>query len=391
MNQFKDIQKAVQHHIASKFDVEEVLLPGSFNRVLQQDIVGDMDMPPFDKSAMDGYACRIKDLGNAMEVLETIPAGVLPTKKIGCNQCSKIMTGAMVPDGADCVFMVEDAELIDNKTVRCNRPGSKRNVSHKGEDYKAGECLIDKGTIINTSHIAVMAGAGYNKVMVSKPLRIGLLTTGSELVEPNERPPRGKIRNSNASQLLIQLNKMGLPATYYGLCKDDYHAIQSSFQKVINENDVIIITGGASMGDFDFVPAVLKAEKFNILWDRTGLKPGNPMTFAVKENKYSFGLSGNPVSSLVQFDFIVKPILYKVLGAHYKPLRIKAIMGTDMKRGKGSRFVIKPVIINEDGVVEGLPFNGSAHINALTKANALLEMPEGMEIKKGERVHVRPL
>ncbi len=391
MSQFYDLQNKI-NELTPNFEVEEVLLIDSYNRVLQQDIFSDMDMPPFDKSAVDGYACRMEDLENKLDLIGVIPAGIVFPEKIKKNQCVKIMTGAALPDGADGVFMVEDAELLDETTVKCIKPTTKRNVCYQGEDYKIGTVLIEKGTIINASHIAVMAGAGYEKVVVSKKPKIGLFTTGSELVEPNEKPSKGKIRNSNSSQLLVQLTQLGFSAKYYGIIKDDFKSIQSIFKKIIDENDIIMITGGASVGDFDFIPEILKKEKFQVLWDRTGLKPGNPMTFSIKDNKYSFGLSGNPVSSLIQFELIVKPTLYKILGASYRPLKIKTIMGTDIKRKKSSRIGIQPVIVDQHGVVNSLPFNGSAHINALTKANALLEMTNGVyELKKGDSVYVRPI
>ncbi len=391
MSKYEELQNKIKL-LPSNFEIESVALQDSLNRILQQDIVADIDMPPFDKSAVDGYACRMEDLENELAIIGIIPAGVLFPGNIGAGQCAKIMTGAVLPDGADSVFMIEDAELINETTVKCNKPLIKRNICYKGEDYKTGVTLIKKGTIINTSHIAVMVSAGYTKIRVSKKPSIGLLTTGSELVEPNKKPPKGKIRNSNTIQILIQLEKMGLSAKYYGICKDDFQSIQSIFKKIIKENDIIIITGGASVGDFDFIPEILKVENFQILWDRTGLKPGNPMSFAMKKNKFSFGLSGNPVSSLIQFDLIVKPTLYRILGANFYPQRIKTSMGTNIKLGKNSRIRIQPVVINSEGVVEGIPFNGSAHINALTKANALLEIPNDVyEIKKGDSVYVRPL
>ena len=146
------------------------------------------------------------------------------------------------------------------------------------------------------------------------------------------------------------------------------------------------------MGDFDWIPKILNKQKFQIYWDSTGMKPGNPMTFSQKENKYCFGLSGNPVSSLMQFELIAKPVIYKLMGANYKPLRIKATLDFEYSRKKADRLGILPVVINENGLVEQVPFNGSAHINALVFANALLEVPTGQnKLNKGDLVHVRPL
>lgn len=391
MCKFKEIQQKTEA-LPSHFKKEEIALKNTFNRILQEDIIADIDMPPFHKSAMDGYACHLEDIRNNLELLEVIHAGMVPTQNVGKNQCSKIMTGATVPDGCDCVFKIEESESIDKIYIRCTNPNTHKNICFKGEDYKTGEILIKKGTLINVSQMAVLAGAGKSVVKVSANPKISLIATGSELVEPNEIPPQGKIRNSNASQIISQLQKMNIEVDYVGLIKDDYEELTSAFKNALEVSDYVIFTGGASVGDFDFIPEILKNQKFNIFWDSTGIKPGNPMTFAQKKDKYCFGLSGNPVSSMVQFEFIAKPIIYKLLGANFQPFRIKASLTFDYRRKKADRLGIVPVIINNEGLVENIPFNGSAHINALVFANALMEIPKGeSEFKKGDLVYVRPL
>jgi molybdopterin molybdotransferase len=240
--------------------------------------------------------------------------------------------------------------------------------------------------------MAVLAGVGKVKIAVSALPEISLIATGSELVEPNEKPENGKIRNSNASQVISQLQKMNIGVKYVGLAKDNFESLTQLFNKTFETSDYVIFTGGASVGDFDFIPGILKNQGFNILWDQTGIKPGNPMTFAQKENKYCFGLSGNPVSSMVQFEMIAKPTIYKLLGASFQPFRIKAPLSFDFKQRNADRLILKPVIFDENGFVEAIPFNGSAHINALVFANALMEIQVGQtEIMKGELVYVRPL
>ncbi|MEZ5106318.1 MAG: molybdopterin molybdotransferase MoeA [Draconibacterium sp.] len=391
MEKFEEIQQ-IMESLLPDFKVEEIELKDALNRVLQEDILADMDMPPFHKSAMDGYACHLEDIGNEMEVLEIIQAGTMPTKKVGKNQCSKIMTGAAVPEGCDCVFKVEDSETIGNNMVICTNARTKKNICYQGEDYQTGEVLIKKGTIINVSQMAVLAGAGKYKVKVSKRPRISVITTGSELVEPDEIPQKGKIRNSNSSQLISQIQKMNINVSYWGLMMDDFELLSEKFEQALNESDYVFFTGGASFGDFDFIPEILKKYGFQVYWNRTGVKPGNPMTFSQKGNKYCFGLSGNPVSSLVQFEFIAKPVIYKLLGANYQPFRIKAQLTFDFQTKVADRLVVIPVIINSEGEIELIPFHGSAHINALVFANALMEIPNNVQaIKKGEYAYVRPL
>ncbi len=391
MGKFNDIKEII-NTLQPDFKTEVIELRDAFNRILQEDISADTDMPPFHKSAMDGFACYLEDIGNKLEVLEVIHAGMLPTKLPGKNQCSKIMTGAPVPAGCDCVFKLEESEKIDKNHVRCTNPGTQKNICYQGEDYKTGELLIKKGTIINVSQMAVLAGVGKVKIKVSALPKVSLIATGSELVEPQEKPENGKIRNSNASQVISQLRKMNIDVNYIGLAKDNYESLTLLFNKTFETNDYVIFTGGASVGDFDFIPEILKRQGFNILWDRTGIKPGNPMTFSQKENKYCFGLSGNPVSSMVQFEMIAKPTIYKLLGADFQPFRIKAPLSFDFKQRNADRLILKPVIIDESGLVKAIPFNGSAHINALVFANALMEVQVGQtEIMKGDLVYVRPL
>ncbi len=391
MGKFDEILEIIKT-LPPDFKTEEIALNEALNRVLRENIYADADMPPFHKSAMDGYACRLDDIENDLKILEVIQAGTIATKKVGKNQCSKIMTGAPVPAGCDCVFKIEDSVVLNETHVRCTNPGTQKNICFQGEDYKLGELLIKKGTIVNVSHMAVMAGVGKTKVNVSARPKISLIATGSELVEPDEKPQNGKIRNSNASQVISQLRNMNLGVNYIGLAKDDFDSLSQLFSQTMKESDIVFFTGGASVGDFDFIPEILNRQGFRVFWKNTGIKPGNPMTFSQKENKYCFGLSGNPVSSLVQFEMIAKPVIYKLLGAEYQPLRIKAQTTFELQQKKTDRLILKPVVINRDGLVEEVPFNGSAHINALVYANALMEIqPEQTEIRKGELVNVRPL
>ncbi|RIJ50707.1 molybdopterin molybdenumtransferase MoeA [Maribellus luteus] len=391
MSKFDEILSLIKQ-LPEVFETEEVALQDAFNSVLREDVLADMNMPPFHKSAMDGYACHFEDLGNEMEVLEVIHAGMMPTQTVGRNQCSKIMTGAAVPDGCDCVFKVEDSEEVAEKTVRCINLRTARNICYTGEDYQQGDVLIKEGTIISVPQMAVLAGAGYAKVKVSARPRITVIATGSELVEPHEKPEPGQIRNSNSSQVITQLRKMNLEVAENLQLKDDYDLLTHKFNEALENSDMVIFTGGASVGDFDFIPEILKEQGFKIYWDRTGFKPGNPMTFSQKGNKFAIGLSGNPVSSLVQFELLAKPAIYQLMGAKYTPTRIMATLNFDYRRKKADRLAIVPVYFGNDGKIEEIPFHGSAHINALISATALMEIPLGVDtINKGETVYVRPL
>lgn len=391
MDRFGKIQQQIAQ-LQPDFKVEKIALENALNRVLQEDIIADLNMPPFHKSAMDGYACHAEDIENTLEIQEVINAGKLPSKKVGKNQCSKIMTGAAVPEGCDCVFKIEDAEQVSEKEVRCLNKNTAGNICFLGEDYRKGDVLLKKGTIIHVAQMAVLAGAGYAKVKVSARPEITVIATGSELVPPERVPQPGQIRNSNALQLISQLKKMNLGVIDNFIVGDNFQVLTEKFINALNKSDYIFFTGGASVGDFDFIPEILKTQGFRVFWDRTGIKPGNPMTFSQKGNKYCFGLSGNPVSSMVQFQMIAKPVIYKLLGAQYTQLRVKGTLAFDFHRKKTDRMAIIPVSIGEKGLIDEISFHGSAHINALTRANALLEVPLGVNtIKKGESGYVRPL
>lgn len=391
MNKFEEIQLLIQQ-LPVAFPTENVTLENAFNRVLREEVIADMDMPPFHKSAMDGFACHLEDIENTLEILEVIHAGTMPSKKVGKSQCVKIMTGAAIPAGCDVVFKVEDSEIVDADHVRCLNPKTYHNICFRGEDYHLGDVLIKSGTIVNTPQMAVLAGAGYTTVKVAVSPRITVIATGSELVHPSEKPQGGQIRNSNTSQVLSQLKKMGMEVIHNLMLADDYETLKNTFFQSLQYSDIIIFTGGASVGEFDLIPELLKESGFRIFWDRTGIKPGNPMTFSQKENKFVIGLSGNPVSSLAQFEFIAKPVVYKLLGANYRAMRIQSVMNFDYFRKKADRMAIVPVIINHEGLIDEIPFHGSAHINALVNANALLEVPQDVtQLKKGTAAHVRPL
>lgn len=391
MNKFEEIQEQIRG-FETAFEVESLELEKAFNRVLREDIVADMDMPPFNKSAMDGYACHFEDIENELEVLEVVQAGKLALKPVGKNQCVKIMTGAALPNGCNCVFKVEDAKELGENHVKCLNPKTFHNICFQGEDYRTGEILIKSGTIINTPQMAVLAGAGYAHVKVSRRPRITVISTGSELVPPHEKPKPGQIRNSNTNQIITQLQKMNLEVQESLMVEDDYNLLKSNFLQSLENSDILVFTGGASVGDFDFIPELLKEFEFNIFWDRTGIKPGNPMTYSQKGNKYVIGLSGNPVSSWAQFEFIAKPVIYKLLGANYKTIRIKALMNFTYRRKNADRLAVVPVIINDEGTVDQIAFHGSAHINALVQANALLEVPLHItDLEKGTNAYVRPL
>ena len=391
MIEYEDaLQKVLQ--AASIKGVEQIDFEESLNRILAEDVRSDIDMPPFPKSAMDGYACRMEDLRNELEVLEVIPAGRTPERKIGMNQCSKIMTGSMLPDGADCVVMVEQTKETENGKIIFTGEKTKSNFVPRGEDVKRNDLVIERSTLIKPQHIAVLASVGCTLPMVYQQPRLGILSTGDELVEPAMPPGRSQIRNSNAYQLLAQVERMRLPAKYFGIVSDDEDHSRRMIENALNECDVVLLTGGVSMGDFDFIPAVLGKMGIEIIFKSVAVQPGRPTVFATNAQKYVFGLPGNPVSSFNIFELLVKPALYKMMDYQFEALRIRLPMGTAYKRNKSRRKSYLPVKISASGEVMPVEYHGSAHVHALVFADGLISIPIGItELKKGEMVDVRQI
>jgi len=375
-----------------KMDTEVIPFTGSLSRVLAGDVVSDIDMPPFNKSSVDGFACRKSDLGTDLEIIETIPAGVWPAREVGKGQCSRIMTGAPVPDGADSVVMVEDTELTSMGKMRFKGSFTKENIARKGEDVRKDDIVLKKGRIIRPQDVAVMASVGHIAVTVSKMPVVAVISSGSELVEPSEMPSISQIRNSNSSQLMAQVYRAGALGKYYGIAADNEEQTLSIVKKAISENDIVIITGGVSMGDFDFVPSVLERAGVKILFKRVAVQPGKPTTFGLHPGAVVFGLPGNPVSSFIQFELLIRPLIYKMMGYEWQPLFIRLPMNEEYKRKSFDRMALIPVTITRDGFVSPVEFHGSAHISALSDAMGIIALPVGkLILEKGEIVNVRQI
>lgn len=377
---------------AKPLNKDAATLEHALNRVLAEDIFSDMDMPPFDRSAMDGYACRREDLYNELEVLETITAGSIPTMTIGKNQCSKIMTGAKIPEGADCVLMVEQTQITGKNKIHFTGKITANNISYKAEDLKKGEIVLRKGILLKPQHIAILASIGCCNIPVSEQPRVAIISTGDELVEPSEIPGPTQIRNSNAYQLITQvINAHAIPV-YYGIAKDDPEFTETIINKALSENDVVLLTGGVSMGDYDFVPAVLKKNNIYLLFEKLEVKPGRPTVFGINDSKYVFGLPGNPVASFVIFETLVKPLIHKIMNCDYKPPIIRVPLESGYSCTKTDRLAWVPVKFTEKGGADCVEYHGSAHVHSLSSADGLIAVQIGVtEIKKGEMVDVRQI
>ncbi len=373
---------------AKRVESENVSLSQANGRILYKDIFSDRDMPPFDKSAMDGYACKSSDLNKPLRNIETIPAGYKPKKSVGQGECSKIMTGAMVPQGADCVVMVEHIKE-EKELVHIVKQTGLSNICYKGEDITQGDKVLHAGVQITPAVIAVLASVGCDPVPVAKRPVVGVLATGTELVEPSQSPNAVQIRNSNSYQLCAQIERAGCMARYFGIAEDTPEHIDRMLKKALAGSDIVLLSGGVSMGDFDFVPEVLQRNGVDLKFEKVAIKPGKPTVFGVKGDKYFFGMPGNPVSTFILFELLVRPFLLSLMGGQDCHMRLKAKIKETIKRKKTERLEFIPIELSNDGFVKRLEYHGSAHIHAYVKANGIIAFPIGeKEISAGTEIEV---
>ncbi|MFH1361556.1 MAG: gephyrin-like molybdotransferase Glp [bacterium] len=395
---------------------EEIPISATLGRVLAENIYSDINMPPFDRSAMDGFAINSKDKSKAFKIIEDIPAGKVPKKKIKLGQCARIMTGAMLPNGADKVIKVEDTEprralppacrqaglSVAGSGIQITRYDKKTNVSKLGEDIRKGELILKKGTKLRPQEAAMLATVGKSSVKVTRQPKVSIISTGSELVEPNKKPKQGQIRNSNASMLLVQLKRRGIDAKYLGIARDNFALTKKLIKKALAKSDILLLSGGVSVGDYDFVKEALKSCGVKIHFNKVAIKPGKPTVFGTKGKKLVFGLPGNPVSVLVIFEFFVVPAIDKIVGRRAKTKLKPMKLLKDFSRHDSKREQYYPVKIktgNRGFQPQGpeafalpLEFHGSAHMSALTEAEGIMQIKRGIKsLKKGTIVNVRPI
>lgn len=385
----------VLEHARRLSATETCALADACGRVLSEDIAAPRDIPPFDRVAVDGYACRGEDIGGELEITGLLPAGHEPVGTVSVGKCIKVMTGAILPAGADRVFMVEDAqETSDGRRVRFTgdeRAARRVNYAPRGEDRKKGGVVLHKGTRIETRHITILASLGAARVPVMARPLVGVIATGDELVEPGVEPLPHQIVNSNAYQLAAQLRDCGVLSRYFGIVKDDRESLVRAIGEARDTCDLIILSGGVSAGDFDFVPQAFAANGYATRFDRVAIKPGKPTTFAVAGERALFGLPGNPVSVFITFELLVRPFLSALLGSPFAPLILPLPLGEATKRADAERDTMVLVRL-AGGRVFPLPNNGSGDYTSLAAADGMIRLAAGSQkIEKGTTVDVRLL
>ncbi|PEK03522.1 molybdopterin molybdotransferase MoeA [Bacillus wiedmannii] len=375
---------------AHQGEIEEVSLIESYGRILGEDVIADHDVPHFDRSPYDGFAIRAEDTKEAsssnpilFEVIGEIGAGFVFTEEVKAFQAVRIMTGAAIPKGCNAVVMLELTEGFEEKEktyMKLKRSfAAGDNISFKGEDVKQNTILVKKGTVINPGVVAHLSTFGYSTVHVVKQPVIGIVTTGSELLEVHEQLKIGKIRNSNSYMIAAQVERAGGVVQYYGQFADDFETCYNTVKKAIKEVD-IITTGGVSVGDYDYLPAIYERLRANVLFNKIAMRPGSVTTVAELEGKILFGLSGNPSACYVGCELYVRPVIGTYL--HRKDshiYRAEAILQKDfLKANPFTRFVRGKVEI-VDGTLQATPvgLDKSSAISSLAETNACIVLPGG--------------
>lgn len=319
------VEEAVKkvHQFQKHGQVEWVPLKNSLGRWLAEDILADHDVPAFDRSPYDGFALRAEDTKDAssehpveFEVIDHIGAGIVSAKTIGPFQAIRIMTGAKIPKGANVVIMLELTKTFekDGKSMMSlKRPLKKGdNISRQGEETLKGNVMIKKGSKVTPGVTAILATFGYAVVPVAKKPVIGIISTGTELLQVSDAMVDGKIRNSNLSMVYAQVLEAGGEPLDLGGVSDDFDQSYAAVKAALSKVDMLITTGGVSVGDFDFLPAIYEKLGAEVLFNKVAMRPGSVTTVAALPNgQLLYGLSGNPAACFVGFELFVKPIIYK--------------------------------------------------------------------------------
>jgi len=383
------IERVMKYQITATS--ESVSIHSCDNRRLAEPVVARHPVPAFDKSPYDGFALRSEDTAIAsrnnpveFEVIEHIGAGHVPEKKLKTHQATRIMTGAQIPEGADCVAMFEVCRSYEKNQKQYmsikRKMQSDQNIIQEGSEVTEGELLVEKGTLINPGIKALLATFGYDEVQAARKPVIAVIATGTELLEVNEPLQPGKIRNSNAYMITSQIERAGGVAKYIGKLPDE---LDSSFEKIketLEEVDIVITTGGVSVGDFDLMPDIYDKLGAEVLFNKVAMRPGSVTTVAVKGSKLLYGLSGNPSACYVGFELFVRPMIQHALfNKNVYLKRIKAILADDFpKPNPFTRFVRSYITYDNTEIYVHLSgIDKSNVVSSLASAVSLMVLPGG--------------
>jgi len=380
---------------------EVIGLSDGFGRVLTEPVIAARDVPPVDNSAMDGFALNAMATGRASEqaparfsVVRTIPAGEKAGKPVGTREAVRIMTGAPVPEGADAVIPVEEAVVEEEQQVllvsRLVEKGV--HVRFAGEDIHSGEQVLPAGRSLRAADLGLIASQGIAQLKVRRRPEVAILGTGDEVVELGEVPGEAQIFGSNCHALFALVRECGGVPRQLGIARDDPVELASMIEDGL-QSDVLVTTGGVSMGDFDYLKDVFGELGVDILFKEVAQKPGKPMTFGTWNGKPVFGLPGNPVSATLGFELYIRPVLRKMMGHErlFRPTAL-AVLTENVRKKPGRRHFIRGIVHrNEDGNLYARTTGeqGSGILRSMSEANGIIVIPEEAEgAREGDKVEV---
>jgi molybdopterin molybdotransferase len=387
-----------------------VALLDALGRVAAADVVSTVAVPGFARSAMDGYAVRAEDTFDAsadspvsLRVIGEVPVGAAATVTVGRREAAEIGTGGMMPEGADAVVMVEHTEQLDDQTILIIRrvaPG--QNTIRADDDVRPGALCLRAGTVLRATHLGLLAAIGVVEVDVFEPVRVGVLSTGDELAPPNETPGPGQIRDVNSYALMGLVSEAGAAARFYGIIPDEWEPLLAAARRAADENDVVLISGGSSVGTRDLTVQVLNAlGEPGVLVHGVAMKPGKPTVIASANGKVFFGLPGRPTSAMVCFHVLIAPLLRRLGGRRVEPQPIRARVTMNVPSEEGKTEFVRARLLEPEPVeaIDESPlqwaepiFAKSDSVLATTEADALIEIPAGSEgVREGDIVRARLL
>ena len=397
-----EAKNVLQRHLKPKpLGVEEIPLLEAYNRVLAEDVTATLDVPPFNRSTVDGYAVKAEDTFGAEEnnpislkICGTVNVGQQPKIRVTQGAAAEIATGAPIPGGADAVVMVEQTVRKGDEVHVFDAVAKDENVMKAGADIRKGEAVLRAGQSLGSRKIGVLAALGTAKVKVYTVPRVAVLSTGAEIVEPSVKLPYGKIYDINAYTLSAAVLESGGKPRYLGVFPDDTAELQKALKRALASADMVITSGGVSVGPKDIMPQTLNSlGKPGVIVCGIAVKPGKPTTIALINGKPVFSLPGNPTSSLLVFHLLARPVISFMAGrkAEKEPI-VKALATTRMFSARGRRTFVTVKLKRDKSdrlVVEPVPTGLSGAITTLARAEGFIEIPENQQfVDAGEEVTV---
>ena len=379
---------------------EIVHVKDCLDRVIAKDIIARYDVPMFDRSAMDGYAIRSEDSFGAsvndpvyLKMAGRVEIGSIPDVEVNTGEAVQIMTGAALPRGADAVIKVEDTRRSGNNIEVIKPYPPSKNVSTRGEDVKIDDVILKRGHLLHSHDIGIIIASGYDLIKVIRKPKVSIISTGSELVDPGEKLVPGKVFDVNNATLSNLVSLFHSIPFFTSRIKDDKTELLQTLEKAIEQTDVIVFSGGSSVGEYDIIDEIIQ-HKGRLLVEGVAMRPGAPTLFGIIDKKPVFGLPGSPVAAMISFDVFIRPTLQTLLSLtpyDQKPV-IKAILRRNIPSEAGRRDFARVKIVWEQDTLyaELVRIRGSGIISTLVKADGIIEVPEEREgLSKGEIVDVK--